>query len=120
MVTLIEGGKTAARAALFDGDRRQPLHAWNDTRALFPDLSVHELFEGQVERTPEAAAVLFGERRLTYRDLDQRANQVAHFLRLHGVGPEALVGVCLRRCPELVAALLGVWKAGGAYVPLDP
>ena len=112
--------EAASPAILSDRDCRQLLHGWNDTDAAFPDLCVHELFERQVERTPDADAVIFGERRLTYRDLDQRANQVAHFLRSHGVGPEVLVGVCLKRCPELLVALLGVWKAGGAYVPLDP
>jgi amino acid adenylation domain-containing protein len=88
--------------------------------AHYPEACVHELFERQVDRTPEAVALVFKDRRLTYRELNQRANQVAHLLRDMGVRPESLVGVCLERCPELVIALLGVWKAGGAYIPLDP
>ena len=94
--------------------------AWNDTGAEYPEACVHELFERQVERAPGAVAVVFGDRQLTYRELNDRANQVAHFLRRRGVGPETLVGVSLNRSPELVVALLGVWKAGAAYVPLDP
>ncbi|HEX7505320.1 MAG TPA: amino acid adenylation domain-containing protein [Polyangia bacterium] len=105
---------------LSEAERREILYVWNETQEEFPGLCVHELFERQVERDPDAVAVVFAGRRLTYRELNQRANQVAHFLRKHGVGPESLVGVSLRRCPELVVGLLGVWKAGGAYVPLDP
>jgi amino acid adenylation domain-containing protein len=100
-------------------ERNKILHGWNDTRAEFPDACVHELFEQQVDRDPDAVAVIFKEQQLTYRELNQRANQVAHFLRKQGVGPETLVGVSLERSPELVIGLLGVWKAGGAYVPLD-
>ena len=74
----------------------------------------------QAERTPKAIAVAFGERRLSYGDLNERANSVAHYLRERGVGPNTLVGVCFERSPELIVALLAVWKAGGAYVPLDP
>jgi amino acid adenylation domain-containing protein len=88
--------------------------------AHYPEVCVHELFERQVERSPEAVALVFQERRMTYGELNRRANQVAHLLRDMGVRPESLVGICLERCPELVVALLGVWKAGGAYVPLDP
>jgi amino acid adenylation domain-containing protein len=87
---------------------------------LYPGVCVHQLFEEQVVRSPEAVAVVFRERRLSYQELNRRANQVAHFLRKNGVHPETLVGVCMERSPELVIALLGVWKAGGAYVPLDP
>ncbi|MGH7293533.1 MAG: AMP-binding protein, partial [Polyangiaceae bacterium] len=105
---------------LSDDDRRRVLHEWNATAAEFPDACVHELFERQVERSPHAVAVVAGSSRVTYRELDERANQVAHLLRGLGVGPEVLVGVCLERSVDLVVALLGVWKAGGAYVPLDP
>jgi amino acid adenylation domain-containing protein len=81
---------------------------------------VHELFEAQVERTPDAIAVVFNGEQLTYRELNTRANQLAHRLLRLGVTPEALVGISLERSPEMVVALLAVLKAGGAYVPLDP
>jgi amino acid adenylation domain-containing protein len=96
------------------------LPRWNDTRADFPQVCVHELFELQVARDPGAIALIFGERQLSYRELNERANKVAHHLRRRGVGPDVLVGVCIDRSPEMVVALLAVWKAGGAYVPLDP
>ncbi len=91
-----------------------------DTRAAFPQVCAHELFEQQVERTPDAVAVVFGNEQVSYRALNGRANQVAHHLRKRGVGPDVLVGVCLDRSPDMIVALLAVWKAGGAYVPLDP
>ncbi|CAG4882928.1 putative Phenylalanine racemase (ATP-hydrolyzing) [Georgfuchsia toluolica] len=91
-----------------------------DTTLPMPNVCVHELFEQQVARTPDAVAVVFGERQLSYRQLNERANQVAHYLRRRGVGPEVLVGVCLERSPEMVVGLLGVLKSGAAYVPLDP
>ena len=92
----------------------------NDTRADFPQVCAHELFEQQVARDPAVFAIMFGDRRVSYGELNERANRVAHLLRRRGVGPDVLVGVCLERSPEMVVALLGVWKAGGAYVPLDP
>jgi amino acid adenylation domain-containing protein len=102
-------------------ERHQLLVEWNDTAADYPrDRCIHQLFEDQVERTPEAVAVVFEEAQLTYRELSTRANQVAHHLRALGVGPEVLVGICLERSLELVIGLLGILKAGGAYVPLDP
>ena len=93
---------------------------WTNTQADFPQACVHELFEEQVERTPNAIAVVGSGRSLSYYELNARANQVANYLRDLGVGIESLVGVCMKRSPDLVVALLGVWKAGGAYVPLDP
>jgi amino acid adenylation domain-containing protein len=83
-------------------------------------MSVHEIFEAQVERTPEAPAVVYKNQRLTYRQLNRRANAVAHYLRGRGVGPEVLVGICLKRSLEMVIGALGILKAGGAYLPLDP
>jgi amino acid adenylation domain-containing protein/non-ribosomal peptide synthase protein (TIGR01720 family)/FkbM family methyltransferase len=82
--------------------------------------TLHELFQQQAGRTPEATALVFGEERLSYRELNAKANQVAHYLRGVGVGPETLVGICLERSLELVIGLLGILKAGGAYVPLEP
>jgi amino acid adenylation domain-containing protein len=106
---------------LTEAERHQMLVAWNDTQADYPkDVCVHELFEAQVERTPEAMAVVFEDQQLTYRQLNTRANQLAHYLRKRGVGPEVLVGICVERSLELVVGLLGILKAGGAYVPLDP
>ncbi len=106
---------------LTDEERRQLLVEWNDTRAEYPrDNAIHQLFEAQVERTPDAVAVVFEDQRLTYRELNQRANQVAHYLRRRGVAPEVLVGIMMERSPEMVVGLLAILKAGGAYVPLDP
>ena len=85
-----------------------------------PGTGVHELFEEQVERAPGAPAVVFGREQLPYRELNRRANRLAHRLRGLGVGPEVVVGVCLERSPASIVALLGVLKAGGAYLPLDP
>jgi amino acid adenylation domain-containing protein len=95
------------------------LQGWNDTYAPFPQVCAHELFEKQAAATPDAVALVFEARRLTYAELNERANKVAHHLRKRGVGPDVLVGVCLERSPEMVISLLAVWKAGGAYVPLD-
>ncbi len=106
---------------LTEAERRQILVDWNDTNSDFPDdRCVHELFEEQAERTPDAVAVVFREQSLTYRELNKRANQLAHYLRKQGVGPEVLVGICVERSIEMIIGLLGILKAGGAYVPLDP
>ncbi len=102
------------------GERYRIVHEWNDTRAAYPVQCVHELFERQAAKTPNLTAVVHQGKTLSYRELNERANQVAHYLRKRGVGPETLVGVCLNRTPEMVIGLLGIWKAGGAYVPLDP
>jgi amino acid adenylation domain-containing protein/thioester reductase-like protein len=83
-------------------------------------LTVHQLIEYQVAQTPDLVAVIFGERQLTYQELNQKANQLAHYLTKLGVKPEVLVGVCIERSLEMIIALLGILKAGGAYVPLDP
>jgi len=81
---------------------------------------IHQLFETQVERTPDAVAVVYEDQQLTYSQLNRRANQLANYLRGRGVGPEVLVGICLKRSVEMVVGSLGILKAGGAYVPLDP
>jgi len=94
---------------------------WNCTKTSESSpRCIHEVFEAQVEQTPGAIALVSGNERLSYRQLNARANQVAHYLRKHGVGPETPVGVCLERSAQMIVALLGVLKAGGAYVPLDP
>ena len=106
---------------LTNTERLQLLVEWNETKRDFPkDKCIYELFEAQVERTPEATAVVYENQRLTYRELNIRANQLAHYLRKLGVGPEVLVGICTERSLEMVVGLLGILKAGGAYVPLDP
>jgi amino acid adenylation domain-containing protein len=106
---------------LTEADRHQLLVEWNDTKTDYPkDSCIHELFEAQVEKTPEAIAVQFQGKELTYRQLNRLANQVAHYLAGLGVGPEKLVGICVERSLEMVIGLLGILKAGGAYVPLDP
>ena len=102
-------------------ERDQQLVEWNETRADFPlDTCVHRLFEEQVARTPDAIAVEFQGEQLTYRELNCRANQLAHYLQKQGVGPEVLVGICVERSFEMLVSMLGVLKAGGGYVPLDP
>ena len=105
---------------LTEREQAQVLREWNDTAADFPQVSTAALFEEAVARHPDATALVFEGKTITYRELNERANQVAHYLRKRGVGADVLVGVCLERCPEIVFALLGVFKAGGAYVPLDP
>nr|WP_246258815.1 amino acid adenylation domain-containing protein [Kroppenstedtia pulmonis] len=102
-------------------ERTQLLEEWNDTKAVYPrEAVIPDLFEQQVTRTPDAVAVVYEDQQLTYRQLDEQANQLAHCLQKRGVGPDSLVGVCTERSPEMIISLLGVLKAGGAYVPLDP
>jgi amino acid adenylation domain-containing protein len=102
-------------------ERHQLLVEWNDSIADYArDRSINQLFEAQVARTPDAIAMSFEGGHLTYRELNARANQLAHYLRGLGVGPETLVGPCLERSPELVICVVAILKAGGAYVPLDP
>ncbi|HEV3049978.1 MAG TPA: amino acid adenylation domain-containing protein, partial [Longimicrobium sp.] len=104
-----------------EAERTQVLQAWNQTAAEVPaDRCIHELFQAQAERTPDAVAVRFEDASLTYAELNARANRLAHHLRGHGVGAEVRVGVLMERSLEMVVALLAVLKAGGAYVPLDP
>ncbi|VEP15782.1 conserved hypothetical protein [Hyella patelloides LEGE 07179] len=99
----------------------QQLLEWNATEADYPqDRCIHQLFESQVAKTPDAVAVVFEKQHLTYRELNQKANQLAHYLQKLGVKPEVLVGLCVERSVEMLVGLLGILKAGGAYVPLDP
>ncbi|NBD17977.1 MAG: amino acid adenylation domain-containing protein [Cyanobacteria bacterium] len=101
-------------------ERHQMLVTWNDTQADSRDQCLHELVEAQVKRTPDAIAVAFENEQLRYRELNQRANQLAHYLQSLGVKPDTLVGLYMERSLEMVIGLLGILKAGGAYLPLDP
>jgi amino acid adenylation domain-containing protein len=106
---------------LTETERQKLLVEWTGTKTDHPrDLCIHRLFEAQVERTPDAIAVVFDDEQMTYGELNRRSNQLAHHLRALGVGPETLVAICLERSLEMVIGLLGILKAGGAYVPLDP
>ena len=106
---------------LTTAEHQQLLVEWNDTAKEYPrDKCIHELFEIQVEETPEAVAVVYGEQQLTYRELNARANQLAHHLQAHGVHQGTKAGIYAERSLEMVIGLLGILKAGGAYVPLDP
>jgi len=125
--TLLEGLVTNPDASiatlplLTPAERQQLLVEWNTTQRGYPDKQcVHQLFEAQVERTPEAVAVVYEEQQLTYRELERRANQLAHYLQRLGIGPDVLVGLCVERSLEMAVGILGILKAGGAYVPLDP
>ncbi len=105
---------------LSEAERRQLLVEWNQTAAAYPaNSSLHELFQQQAARAPDRIAVRCAEQALTYRELNERANQLAHYLRKQGVGPDARVGLCLDRSTSLMIAVLGILKAGGAYVPLN-
>src|SRR3954471_13460090 len=106
---------------LTDAQRQNVLVEWNNTSTEYPFAKcVHELFESQAATTPDGVAVVFENQQLTYSELNERANQLAHHLRSQGVGPEVLVGLCIERSLDMVIGLLGILKAGGAYVPLDP
>src|SRR5258708_32787297 len=103
------------------GEHHQVLYEWNDTKTEFPgELCIHQLFEEQVEKTPEAVAVVFEDDSLTYAELNRRANQLAHYLGELGVRPDARVAICVERGFEMIVGLLAILKAGGAYAPLDP
>ncbi len=107
--------------SLAAAERYQLLEGWNATAAEYPlQRGVHRLFEEQVERTPTAPALAFGEERLDYAELNRRANRLAHALIERGVGADRLVGVAMERSIEMVVALMAILKAGGAYVPVDP
>jgi len=110
-----------SRLPILSAVEREQFAEWNRTETEYPrELCMHELVEAQAARTPNANAVEHGSLSLSYRELNQRANQLAHFLQKRGIGPESKVGICLRRSLELPIALLAVLKAGAACVPLDP
>jgi amino acid adenylation domain-containing protein len=114
--------KPVKRLPMLNGKQRQRIiHEWNETQGENGEpRCLHELFEEQVERSPEAIAVLHGESAVSYRELNERANRVAHWLIAQGVGPESVVGLLLDHSAALVVSLLGVLKAGAAYLPLEP
>jgi amino acid adenylation domain-containing protein len=125
-VRLLEGAVAAPDAPIGQleildaAERHLLLHEWNDTARPLRNATIAELFERQVAKTPDAVAVVFEEQALTYGELNARANQLAHLLRAHGVGPDVIVGLCLERSLEMIVGLIGILKAGGAYLPLDP
>ncbi len=107
--------------SLLSDAEQQGLFGWNQTGKAYPlERCIHHWIEQQVERAPDAIALIFGEQRLTYTQLNQQANALAYRLIDHGVGPDGLVGIALDRSLEMVVGLLAILKAGGAYVPLDP
>ncbi len=118
-----DGAKlTESVGSVSDGaERNRVLYDWNQTEADFPtDKCIHQMFEEQVARTPDAPAVLCEAGSISYAELNRRSNQLAHYLKSLGVGPDSRVAVCCDRSVEMVVSLMGVIKAGGAYVPLDP
>ncbi|WP_369951865.1 non-ribosomal peptide synthase/polyketide synthase [Ralstonia syzygii] len=113
-------GRRISEIDLLDGDDRRLLQGWNATAQPVPDTSIPALFEQQVARAPEAVAVTFGEVRLSYAELNDRANRLAHQLLALGVQPEDRVAVALHRCIDLPVAMLAIFKAGAVYLPIDP
>lgn len=105
---------------LSEQERRQILFEWNSTEQPCPQGCIPELFQKQANRNPKAVALIDADQRVTYRELNQRANRLAHHLIARGVGPEVLVGICMEQSWKAVVGILGILKAGGAYVPLDP
>jgi amino acid adenylation domain-containing protein/FkbM family methyltransferase len=127
LVTLLESAASRPNIpvgelnALGEAERRYLLSELNDTRAAYrEDICLHQLFEAQVELTPSVTAVVYEDSSLTFTELNARANQLAHYLRALGVGPEVLVGICMERSTAMLVAVMAVLKAGGAYLPLDP
>jgi aspartate racemase len=111
----------ATLSLLTAAEQQQLLVEWNRTQVDYPNHQcIHQLFETQVKQVPEAIAVVSAREQLTYEALNRRANQLAHYLQVLGVGSEVLVGICMERSLEMAVAMLGTLKAGGAYVPLDP
>ncbi|MBE9125473.1 MULTISPECIES: non-ribosomal peptide synthetase [unclassified Coleofasciculus] len=125
--TLLEGiianpqQKVSQFPILTEAEQHQLLVEWNNTQTDYPkDKSIHQLFEEQVDKTPDAVAVVLDNQKLTYQELNNRANQLAHYLQRMGVKTDVLVGICVERSLEMIVGLLAILKAGGAYVPLDP
>ncbi len=118
---MLEGLDQPHHSLLSESERNHLLYELNSTQADYPrEVCLTDLFEQQVERSPEAVAVVFEGQRLSYRELNEQANQLAHYLRAQGVRPDSLVGLCVERSVEMVVGIIGILKAGGAYLPLDP
>ncbi|MGO4964300.1 MULTISPECIES: bacitracin non-ribosomal peptide synthetase BacC [Bacillus] len=105
---------------LSEAERNRLLYEWNDTRAEYPNQTIHRLFEEQAEKTPELAAVVSGNDKLTYRELNEKSNQLARYLRDKGVKEDTIVAIMAERSPEMMVGIMGILKAGGAYLPIDP
>ncbi|MFN2235434.1 MAG: non-ribosomal peptide synthetase, partial [Anaerolineales bacterium] len=117
---VVNSSPTDNLSRLTKAEHHQMLVEWNDTQTPLPEkICFHQLFEEQVERSPDAVAVVFRDKHLSYQELNSRANQLAHYLQRLGVKPDVLVGIYMERSLEMMVALLGIFKAGGAYVPLD-
>ena len=116
------GQSISTMSMLTDAERQQVLVDWNNTAVAYPgkDLCLHQLIEAQTERTPDAVAILVAQEHLTFHELNERANRLAHYLQERGAGPDAPVGIWMDRSLDLVVGLLGVLKVGAAYLPMDP
>ncbi|MDB9316589.1 amino acid adenylation domain-containing protein [Nodularia spumigena] len=112
--------QTVGNLPLLTQQEYESIQQWNQTEAYYPLESIHQQFVAQVERTPDNIAVVFEDKQLTYKELNQRANQLAHYLQTLGVQPEIPVGIYIERSLEMVIGILGILKAGGCYLPLDP
>ncbi|MCY9393355.1 amino acid adenylation domain-containing protein, partial [Bacillus haynesii] len=105
---------------LSEAERNRLLYEWNDTKAEYPNQTIYRLFEEQAEKTPDLAAVVCGNDKLTYRELNEKSNQLARYLRNKGVKADTIVAIMAERSPEMVIGIMGILKAGGAYLPIDP
>jgi amino acid adenylation domain-containing protein len=119
-ITTGETTRISSLRMLDDEERRRAVNGWNDTASPYPDACLHDLFADQARRTPNALALRYAGKGIDYGSLDRRANRLAWRLRSLGIGPDAIVGLCMRRSPRQVVALLAIFKSGGAYLPLDP
>ena len=117
-----DAGRSVMRVPLLtQGERNHFLHDWNATQSAYPaEMKVHELFEEQAARTPDSVALVFGKQQMTYRELNERANQLAHYLQAFGASPDKKVGLFVERSLQMIVGLLGILKSGACYVPLDP
>lgn len=115
------GHRLSELPLLSEKELHQVIVEWNDTKTDYPrEKCIHELFEAQAERTPNAIAVVFGRQSLTYEELNHRASRLAHYLKKFSVGPDVLVGICVDRSVEMIVGMLAILKAGGAYMPIEP